>query len=178
MQVVAYGEVHLVAQEEIFANRPSADVEISVLHPKLIPSVGRVFNGERGNKRRTEHFESCHPQLYLTRRQLIVLAAAFEHLALRLQHGLPTKLLRLFHQLGIPKFVEGQLCDAVTVPEIDECHSAQLTYPVHPAAEVYGLSGVIQTQFATVMRSVCHARCYLAAKVQRSQWIGRLMNSL
>ena len=135
-------DVDPMAQQEVALDRSSAQVEVAVLHAKIIAAVGIVFNGEGRGVCRIENVQCGDFDFDFTGGDLHVLGLAFAHLSDGLDDELASQFSGLTTEVGIGVHVEGELRDTVAVTEVDEGHSAEVAGALDPAAQGDGLSDV------------------------------------
>ena len=146
----------------------AAQVEIAVLQASLLADGDALVDLERQRRRLTQHLESAHDHLDVTRGQLGVGVAlgAQPHLAGDLDTELVAQLVRptlgqhlvAGHHLGHPR----------RIPQVEEGDSAVISALRHPAGERDGLSGVLGAQRAGLV-SAKHVRSF-SVGVGRLPW--------
>ena len=115
VEEVAYENRHTVAKLKILAHRRTAQVEVSVFHSEFVAAVRLVFDCEWRRDALAYDVQFVYDKFDVAGGYLLVLGVAFGNSAYSLNDifsaqfaGLGTQFVRRF-------FVEGQLCDAVTV---------------------------------------------------------------
>ena len=124
-----------MAQFKIGTHVFAAQVEVAVLHPQVVAAVRVVLNGERWSLGGIEYRKFCHDYLNVARRHLGVLVVSFVDLSSHLYHVLTTEFIGCITKCSIRFFVEYQLCDAVTVTQIDKRHSAHFADALDPSSQ-------------------------------------------
>ena len=154
VEEVAYEDGHAVAQLEILAHGGAANVEVAVFHADVVSAVGIVFDGERGGETRREHRERGDDYLDVARVHIRVFALPLAHTALDLNAVFAAQLVGLFTECPVVGFVEHELCDAVTVAQVDERHAAHLARTLNPAGQGHFRAGVGEAQLSACLCSV------------------------
>ena len=148
VQVVAYLVSHTVTQHQILLQWIAAQVEIAVLHTQVITAVGLVLNGERRSGSRIEHVKGVETHLDVTGIDSGVFALTLQNCTRNLYYVFAAQFLHLSIELCRSRFVDDNLCDTVTVPEVDEAHTAHLPDPLDPTGQSNFLSGVCKAKLA------------------------------
>ena len=151
VQILPGLDVDAVAEQEVALNRTTAQVEVTVLHPQIVPTVGVVFDGKRRRVSRIEDGQAGDFDFDFTGWNLLVFGFAFTHGAYSLDHKLPTEFARLQAQVGVGVHVKGELRNAVAVAEVDKGHAAEVAGALDPTAQGDGLADVVGAKFAAVM---------------------------
>ena len=107
VEVLPRLNAHAVTQEEVVLDRLAAQVQIPVLHPQIVPTVGLVLDRERGRLRGVEHLQRGHIDFDVARRHAVVLGLALPNGAFHLDHKLATELASLCAELHVGVHVEG-----------------------------------------------------------------------
>lgn len=125
--------------------RGTAEIKITVLGADILATVGVLLDGERRGLGLVKDIQRFNFDFDVACRHLRVLAFALENLTGDLDDIFAAKARITF---------ENELCDAITVPEVNECHTAEAAGLLDPACEGYLLSFVGDTEFATSVASV------------------------
>ena len=116
---------HAVAQHQIILQRVAAQVEVAVLHTEIISAVGLVLDGKWRCNSRIEHIEGLQAHLYVAGVYPGVLALTLQNCTGNLYYVFAAQSLHLSIELRRGRLVDYNLCYTVTVPQVDEAHTAQ-----------------------------------------------------
>ena len=143
-----------MTQLYVLTHGGAAQVEVAVFHAQLIATVGVVLDGEGRRETGAEHIELAHDDLDVASGHLAVLALALRHCTRHLDAVFATELVGLVAEVLVDGSVKHELCEAVAVAQVGECHAAHLTCALDPSGECYFLAGVGETQLSTSFRSI------------------------
>ena len=131
-----------MAQLEVLAHGIAAQVEIAVFHTDIITAVGIVLDGEGRRDAFAQNIELRRYYLDITSGQVLVLAFALVDGSFHLYAEFTSEMVGTVAQFLIDSIIEHQLCDAISVAQVNECHSAHLTSALHPSGKCHHLSGI------------------------------------
>ena len=104
-----------MAKLKILAHRRTAQVEVSVFHSEFVAAVRLVFDCEWRRDALAYDIQFVYDKFDVAGGYLLVLGVAFGNSAYSLNDIFSAKFAGLGTQFVRRFFVEGQLCDAVTV---------------------------------------------------------------
>ena len=135
VEVTAYLEGKLVAQLKVLANARATQVEVTILHAKVVAAITLLFNRERRRQALVQYVQLRDEYLDVARRKVLVLGIALGNLALCLDDELASQTSRLLTKLFRSIFVEGKLGNAVTVSQVNKHKSPQVVDALHPTCQ-------------------------------------------
>ena len=143
-----------MTEHQIGLNGVSSEVQIAVLHAQIISPIRLIFNGERWGLARIQDFELRHDDFDVTCCHLGIFGLTNFYIARHFDDKFTTEFARFQAQLFVAVHVEGELSQAITVPQIDKCHSTQISGALNPSAEDDLLTCMFGAQVAACMRSM------------------------
>ena len=150
-----------MAEFQVFSDRITTKVEIAVLHPDVVASIGVVLNGERWNLAGIEHLELAHDNFDVACWDILVLAVALIDRAHHLNDELTSELVGLCAEFCVSILIKHQLCDSISVAKVDERHRSHLAASLHPSRQGDLLADMLHTQFAACVCSIHILLCVL-----------------
>ena len=131
-----------MAQLQVASDSRTAKVEITVFHTDIVTSVGIVLYLEGRCLAVAENLEHGNKNLDIACLHLRVLALPLADLTYHLYAVFPAQLVGSLAKGCIISLVEHQLCDAVTVAQVDKRHTAHLTYSLYPSGQSNLFAGI------------------------------------
>ena len=145
---------HPVPQCQGALERAAAKVQVTELRTDVLAAVALILDGERRGDRLVEYVDGLKLQLYVACRHLGILALALHDLSCGLDDEFTSEGSGCLHEGGLRVGFHHELGDAVTVPQVDEGHSAEFPGPLDPSGQGYGLSDVGDAEFSASVSSV------------------------
>ena len=116
-----------MTQLQILANRRTAQIEIAILHANIITAISIIFDSERRSLTLREHIQLLYQDFNITSIHFRILALSLTNCTLDLDAIFTTQLIGSITQGLIICLVENQLCDTITVAQVNECHTTHLS---------------------------------------------------
>ncbi len=127
VEEVANQDAHTVAQLQVLAHGRASQVEIAIFHAYVVAAIGVVLDGERRSLALREHIQFLHQDFDVASIHLRILALSLTYCTFYLNTIFTTQLVGSITQFLVVGLVEDQLCDAITVAQVDECHATHLS---------------------------------------------------
>ena len=143
-----------VAEFKCLAERVAAKVEIAIFSAKFLATIANVLNCERRGLCLVEYLDFREFNLDVTRRHLRVFARPLDNLSGSLNHIFASERAGGLRKLLSGGCVNHQLCDAISVTEIDESHTPELTAFLHPSGQRHRLSSIGKPQLTASLCSI------------------------
>ena len=135
---------------QILAHHRTTQVEITILHTKVIATIGLVFDGERWNLGSRNHVQLLGHNLDIASRNILILAFTFAYNANHLNDIFTTQVRGLFTKSCISlALIENELSDTITITKINESEAAHLADALHPSGQRDLLANIGKTKLAT-----------------------------
>ncbi len=115
-----------MTQLKVLADSRAAKVQITVAHAEVVTAIGVIFDGEGWGGALVENDKGRGDDLNLTRGDVLVLALALADGAGHLNDVFTAELGCRVVEGGVGLRVEDDLCDAITVADVNERHAAHL----------------------------------------------------
>ena len=123
-----------MTQLKVLAHSLTAEVEITVLHANIVTAIGIVFNCERRSRSLVEDVKFTYNYFNVTCRYIRILALTFAYYAGCLNYIFTAKVRSLLAEFRINILAEYKLCHAITVAQVNECHTTHLACTLYPTA--------------------------------------------
>ena len=120
-------DAHTVAQLQVLAYGRATQVEVTILHTDIITTISIIFDSERRSLALREHVEFLHQDFDITGIHLRILALSLAYCTLDLDAVFTTQLVSCIAQVLVIGLIEDQLCDTITVAQVNECHTTHLS---------------------------------------------------
>ena len=148
---------HLVTQDHVALQGRTAQVEVAVFHTQVVAAVRVLLDGEWGHFGLVQHHELRGDDFDVARRHLWVLGRTLHHAAFDLKDVFAAQSAGHGLDIGRRVLFDDDLGDAVTVPQVDEGHRAEVADFLYPAGQRDRFVYICGTQLAAGMGSV-HGR--------------------
>ena len=139
---------------EIFSHAVPSEVKISIFHSDIIASISVILDSERRCGTLAENSERINNHLYVTRRDIFVFAFSFAHTTFCLYTELTSQFISFFAELRIDGLIEHELCDTISVSQINESHATHFSGALHPSGQSDLIAGIGESQFSTSFRPI------------------------
>ena len=143
-----------MAQDHVALQGRTPQVEVTVLHAQVVAAVRDLLDGEGWHFGFVQDDHLLGRDLDVTRRHFGVLRLPLDDLADDLDDPLAAHAADRFARLGGGVLLDDDLGDAVTVPQVDEGHGAEVPHFLHPSGQGDGLVDVAGPEAAAGMGSV------------------------
>ena len=171
VKVIANLVGHAVTQHKVLFQRIAAQIEVAVLHPQVIAAVRLILDGKRRRGSRIEHVEGLQTYLHVARIHPGIPALTLLDSARNLYYIFAAQLLHLLVQLPGDRLVYYDLCDTVTVPQVDEAHAAHLPDSLDPAGQSHLLARILKAKLAACVCPVHNLSIIYGCKVRKNNLI-------
>ena len=123
IEEVANQDTHTVAQLQVLAHSRAAQVEITIFHANIVTAIGVVLDSKRRSLALRKHIKLFYQDFDIASIHLRILALSLAYHTLNLDAILTTQLVGSITQILIIGLIEDQLCDTITVAQVNECHT-------------------------------------------------------
>ena len=147
-------DAHTVAQLQVLAYGRATQVEVTILHTDIITTISIIFDSERRSLALREHVEFLHQDFNITGIHLRILALSLAYCTLNLDAVFTTQLVSCIAQVLVIGLIEDQLCDTITVAQVNECHTTHLSCALYPSGKSYLFACIRETKLSTSITSV------------------------
>ncbi len=123
-----------MTQFKVLSNGVTTDVQITILHAKVIATIADIFDSEGRCLAAVEQFELTDFQLDVSRRHIWILRFTFDNDTFSLNHVFTAESTGLFDKFRIAVAIQEKLGDAITVAEVNPNEGAFVAHTLHPAS--------------------------------------------
>ena len=143
-----------MTQNQVALQGRTPQIEVAVLHAQVVAAVRHLLDGEGGHLGFVQHDHLLGGHLDVPGGHLRVLRLAFDDFTDDLDD--PFAAHRAGHGAGFGRgvFLDDDLGDTVTVPEVDEGHGPEVSDFLHPPGQGDGFVDVAGPEAAAGMGSV------------------------
>ncbi len=148
VQITACFLCDFVTQYHGLLQRGPSQVQVAVTGTQFFPAIGDFLNGKGRYLRRAQHTYPAEVNFNFPGGDFQVFAASFHNNPLGRDHKLTPQRFGGFLYLDRGIFFDYQLGDSIPVPQVNESHSSQFSYPLYPPGQCNPLAGARQVKFS------------------------------